>query len=43
MNTVKNDTTIHLQLNQADKLNNNLNDLSSKVCAPNKTEDLNMN
>ena len=38
MNAAKNFTTIHLQLNQVDELN----DLSNKVCIPNKTEDLNL-
>ena len=44
MNTVKNVTTIHLQLNQIDVLRNcnTLNDLSNKVCIPEKTEDLNL-
>ena len=39
MNTVKNFTTFHLQLNYC----NILNDLSNKVCAGNKTEVLNLN
>ena len=38
MNTVKNFTTIHLRLNWIDTLN----DVSNKVCFPNKTEDLNL-
>ena len=44
MNTVKNFTTIHLQLNQIDALEVVIllmNDFSNKVCVPNKTEDLN--
>ena len=40
MNTVKNFTTIHSQLNYRDVLE--VGDLSSKVCFPNKTEDLNL-
>ena len=43
LSTVQNYTTIHLELNQAAKLNDNHNDLSNEVCVPNKTEDLNIN
>ena len=45
MNTVKNNTTIHLQLNQLILTLQLIlsNDLSNKVCVPNKTEDLNLN
>ena len=44
MNTVKNFTTIHLQvkLDRCAGSCNTLNDLSNKVCIPNKTEDLNL-
>ena len=44
MNTVKNFTTIPVQLNQIDVLKAvmTLNDLSIKVCVPNKTKDLNL-
>ena len=46
MNTVKNLSTIHLQLNvKLDRCvgsRNTLNDLSNKSCVPNKTEDLNL-
>ena len=45
MNTVNHFTTIHLQLSKLDKCVgscNALNDLSDKVCVPNKTEDLNL-
>ena len=40
MNTVKNYTTIHLQLVVGSR--NTLNDLSNRLCVPNKTEDLNI-
>ena len=45
MNTVKNNTTIHLQLNQLILTLQLIlsNDLFNKVCVPNKTEDLNLN
>ena len=45
MSTVKNFTTIHLQLNKKNAFGrcNTLNDLSNKVCVPNKREDLNLN
>ena len=39
-NAAKNFTTIHLQLNYVSC--NTFNDLSNKVCEPNKTEDLNL-
>ena len=44
MNTVKTFTPIHLCLNQIDVFGsrNTFNDLSNKVCVPNKTEDLNI-
>ena len=44
MNTVRNFTTIHLQLTQTNffKVYNTLNDLYDKVCVPNKTKDLNL-
>ena len=44
MNIVKNFTTTHLRLNQIDLLEVliTFNDLSNEVCAPNKTEDLNV-
>ena len=42
MNTVKNFTTIYLQLNKRVGSCNTLNDLSDKVCVPNKTKDLNL-
>ena len=44
MDTVKNFTTIHLQvkLDRCVGSCNTLNDLSNKVCIPNKTEDLNL-
>ena len=40
MNTVKKFTTIHLRLNEIVGSCNTLNDLSKKVCVPDKTEDL---
>ena len=43
MNIVKNFTAIHWQLSQIDVGScNTLNDLSKKVCIPNKREDLNI-
>ena len=42
MNTVKNFRIIHLQLAGCVAISNSLNDLSNKVCIPNKTEDLNL-
>ena len=44
MNTVKNFTTVHLRLKLGRCFGscNTLNDLSNKVCVPNKTEDLNL-
>ena len=43
MNTVKNFTTIYLvKLGRCVRSCNTLNDLSNKVCVPNKTEDLNL-
>ena len=46
MNTVKNYASIHFRLNEIDVDRfvgscNTLNDLSNKVCVPNKTQDLN--
>ena len=42
-NEVEDFTIIHLQLNYINVLEVvNLNDLSNKVCIPNKTEDLNL-
>ena len=42
-NTVEDFTIIHLQLNYINVLKVvKLNDLSNKVCIPNKTEDLNL-
>ena len=42
MKTVKNYTSIHLELDSCAGTCNTTNDLSSKVCVPNKTEDLNI-
>ena len=42
MNTLKDYVTIHLRLIQIDVSKLTLNDLSYKVCVPNKTEDLNL-
>ena len=43
MNTVKNYTTIYLKLNyRCVESCNSLNDLSNKVCVPNKKEELNL-
>ena len=44
MNTVKDFDTINLWLNKIDimKSFNTLNDLSNRVCVPNKTEDLDL-
>ena len=43
MNTVKNFTIIHFQLNYINVCScNTLNDLSNKVYVPNKTENLNL-
>ena len=42
MNTVTNYTSIHLELDSCAGTCNTPNDLSSKVCVPNKTEDLNI-
>ena len=42
MNTVTNYTSIHLELDSCAGTCKTPNDLSSKVCVPNKTEDLNI-
>ena len=43
MNTARNYNTIHLLLNEIDVGScSTLDDLSNKVCVPNKTEDLNI-
>ena len=43
MNTARNYNTIHLLLNKIDVGScSTLDDLSNKVCVPNKTEDLNI-
>ena len=44
MDTIKNYNTIHSQLNQANLLEsyNSHDDLSNRVCVPNKTENLNI-
>ena len=44
MNTLKNFTTIHflVKLDRCVGSCNTFNDLSNKVCVPNKTEDLNL-
>ena len=44
MNTLKNFTTIHfpVKLDRCVRSCNTFNDLSNKVCVPNKTEDLNL-
>ena len=42
MNTVKNFTTIHLQLDRCVGSCNSLNSLPDKVCVPNKAVDLNL-
>ena len=42
MNTAKNYVTIYLQLVQIDVLEKTLNEISNKICVPNKTEDLNL-
>ena len=42
MNTAKNYFTIYLQLVQIDVLEKTFNEISNKICVPNKTEDLNL-
>ena len=42
MNTAKNYFTIYLQLVQIDVLEKTVNEISNKICVPNKTEDLNL-